>query len=297
MSATSKTSSPTSQASKQRRSDVRVAVVTIVVLAAALGIVVWFALFSHNATPATVTPTTTGAHVVYPFGTVDLSEPSGMAPPSPHALAGYHLSYSTDFPGTTLPTGWELFSGKPGGDPGGQFAISHVTLSGGLLHINTWRDPKYNNHWVTGGMSQAAVSKTFGAYFIRSRVTGLGPSEVQLLWPADNSWPPEIDFNEAGRSMGITTATIHWSTQDFIEQHSVRTDMTKWHTWGVIWSPSTVRYTLDGHQWGEVSGASKISHIPMNLDFEQRSMCSLGFDCPTRPESMLVDWVVEYTAN
>jgi hypothetical protein len=274
-----------------------VALVTVTVVVAVVAVVVGFAVGGPTTTPRASTSTTPLPTLTYPFGVLDLSEPSGLAPPGPHAFKGYVETYVTDFTGNQLPAGWESFSGIPGGDPGGQFGTAHVVVRNGMLELNTWRDPAYHNKWVTGGLSQAGVSRTYGAYFVRTRVTGLGPNEVQLLWPADNSWPPEIDYYESGRGINGTTATVHWSSLNHIEQHSVTEPLVDWHTWGVVWSPKSILFTLDGHVWAQVSSAASVPHIPMNLDFEQRAMCSLGFDCPTKPVSMYVDWVAEYARS
>jgi hypothetical protein len=231
----------------------------------------------------------------YPIGTPESSEPSGMAPPSAQALVGYTLRYDNDFIGTTVPPGWNIFTGIPGGDPGGHFGISHVEVSNGVLQLNTFRDPKWKNRWVTGGICQCGVAQRYGAYFVRSRVTGAGPTAVELLWPKTNIWPPEIDFNETGGTAASTTSSIHFGATNHIVGSKVTIDMTKWHTWGVIWTPNDVLYTVDGRLWGEVSVAADIANVPMTLDFEQRQECQEHRQCPTVPESMLIDWVAEYT--
>ena len=243
--------------------------------------------------PTTTPPPATGG---YPIGATDASEPSGMAPPAADALSGYTQSYVTDFDGSSLPSGWDPFSGNPGGDPGGQWATSHVTVSGGMLNLNTWKDPAYGDEWVTGGLSQSGVANTYGAYFVRSRVTGPGPSQVELLWPATNEWPPEIDFNETSGIVNATTATLHWSSANRQDQRALSDiDMTQWHTWGVIWTPTSVTYTVDGREWGSVHVASEISDVPMTLDLTQQTWCSSFWACPTAPQTMEVDWVAEYT--
>jgi len=211
-----------------------------------------------------------------------------------NALPGYQLEYVNNFDGSTLPPGWDVFSGLPGGDPGGQFASTHVLVQGGLLRLNTWRDPKYQDRWVTGGLCQCGVTRKFGAYFVRSRVTGGGANEVQLLWPATNTWPPEIDFNENGGSLNSTSSTVHWGATNQTDQHSLSVDMTKWHTWGVIWTPTAIIYVIDGKAWAVVTETVEIAKVPMRLDLEQRTQCQSGFQCPRAPVSMLVDWVAEY---
>jgi Glycosyl hydrolases family 16 len=234
------------------------------------------------------------ADAPYPSGVSDAGEPSGMAPPAADALAGYTQSYVQDFTGSSLPDGWSVFTGTPGGDPGAQWGASHVTVSGGMLNLNTWRDPAYNNEWVTGGLCQCGKPMTYGAYFVRSKVTGPGPSQVELLWPT-HGWPPEIDFNETGGTVGGSSATLHFDSNNDQDQRTVTTNMTQWHTWGVIWTPTSVTYTVDGRVWGSVHVASEISDVPMTLDLTQQTWCTSNWACPTAPQSMEVDWVAEYT--
>jgi hypothetical protein len=251
-------------------------------------------------TTTQATTTTTGAPTTaFPVGTADNSEPSGMAPPGANDFSGYAENYVQDFTGTSVPGGWDVYSGLPGGDPGAQWGLSHVTVSGGLLSLNTWQDPAYNNEWVTGGLCQCGVARTYGAYFVRSRVTGPGPTNVELLWPT-SSWPPEIDFNETSGVSSGSSATTIWAINGSNRsqiQSTINIDMTQWHTWGVIWTPTSLKYTVDGRVWGTVTNPSGIPSVPMTLDLQQQTWCSTNFACPTAPESMQVDWVAEYTSN
>jgi len=235
-----------------------------------------------------------GASSVYPVGVVNSAQPSGLGPPGPAALPGYLRRYFTDFPGRHVPSGWNVFSGVPGGDPGGQFAPSHVTVSGHLLHINAWRDARYADRWVTGGLCHCGLASLYGAYFVRSRVTGGGANEVQLLWPATNRWPPEIDFNESGGSVTSTSSSLHYGTSSALVQRSLTINMRAWHTWGVIWTPGSVTYVVDGRAWASLSDVTQIPNLPMRMDLEQRTKCAVGAQCPSAPVSMLVNWVVEY---
>ena len=252
-------------------------------------------------TTAPPTTTTTSAPAApatpYPIGTLDASAPSGYAPPAANAMAGYTQSYVTDFNGSSLPSGWYTYSGQPGGDPGSQWASSHVSVSGGILTLNAFQDPAYGGEWVTGGLCQCGVARTYGAYFVRSRVTGAGPTQVELLWPANNTWPPEIDFSETSGGTGGSTASDIWassgSSRSQVQSH-VSIDMTAWHTWGVIWTPTTITYTVDGRVWGEVANSGSIPSIPMTLDIQQQTWCSSGYACPSAPQSMQVNWVAEY---
>jgi len=248
-------------------------------------------------TTTTPTPTATTPNTPYPVGTPDSSEPSGMAPPAPNALSGYAQSYVNDFTGSSLPAGWTSFTACAGGNPCTQWDASHVVVNGGLLQINTNQDPAYNNEWVSGGVCGCGQSQAYGAYFVRSRVTGAGPAAVELLWPANNSWPPEIDFNETtGVSTG-TTSTVHFGAANNQDVRTLSIDMTQWHTWGVIWTPTSVTYTVDGNVWGTVTNPSEIPNIPMTLDFQTATWCGQGWACPSSAQSLDIDWADEYTPN
>ncbi|MGA2306290.1 MAG: glycoside hydrolase family 16 protein [Acidimicrobiales bacterium] len=274
---------------------VQIAVITVVTAAAALYVGI-ASVFTGSAIHKT-SKTSATSPMDYAIGVVDASEPSRYAPPTATALVGYAETYVNDFLGTSLPSGWETFTGVPGNDPQGQFGSAHVTVNGGLLRLNTWRDPAYNNEWVTGGLCQCGFSQTYGAYFVRSRVTGAGPTEVELLWPTSNTWPPEIDFNESGSVTKSTSATLHYGTSDHLDQRTLMIDGTHWHTWGVIWTPTSITYTVDGRAWGRVTKSAEIPDQPMELHIQQQTECSLSYECPTAPESMYVDWVAEFTPN
>jgi len=230
----------------------------------------------------------------YPNGNASAKEPSGLAPPGPSAMTGYALSYLNDFGGTSLPPGWEVFTGVPGGDPGGQWSAGHVGVGGGLLQLSTWQDPAYGNGWVSGGVCQCGVARVYGAYFVRSRVSGPGPTQVESLWPVQG-WPPEIDFNESYGNTDYSMATAHYGAANLQVHQTVNIDMTQWHTWGVIWTPNSLTYTVDGNVWGSVTDPNAISNQLMTLDLQQQTWCSANWACPTTPQSMQVDWVAEYT--
>ncbi len=275
------------------RSDSWVVTLTVATIVIAISLIVLFALSTPLSTGPQVLPVV--AHPYYPVGVPDAHSPSFKSPPGSNALKGYVLRYVNDFNGGSLPHNWDVFTGVPGGDPGGQFASTHVTVSGGLLRLNTWRDPKFHNRWVTGGVCQCGLAYTYGAFFVRSRITGSGPNEVQLLWPQSNNWPPEIDFNETGASSSSTSSTVHFGAVNHIDQRSLSIDMTKWHTWGIVWTPTSMKFIVNGQVWGAINIPAESPNVPMTLDLEQRAMCQIGIQCPSKPVSMLVDWVAEYT--
>jgi len=236
-------------------------------------------------------------HVIltaYPQGVQNESEPSGMSPPAASALPGFRLAYINDFKGSAIPPGWDVFTGVPGGDPGGQFSPGHVAVKGGMLQFSTWPDPAYGGAWVTGGICQCGLARTYGAYFVRTRVTGPGPTAVELLWPATNQWPPEIDFSETTGGVTASLATIHYGSSNHEDQRELAVRMTTWHTFGVVWTPGQVIYLVDGKVWGTVSRPTEIPSLAMTLDLQQQTWCLSSWACPSNVQTMQVDWVAEY---
>jgi outer membrane protein OmpA-like peptidoglycan-associated protein len=247
-----------------------------------------------STTPITTTTSPTPVVVHYPDGVVDSSQPSGESPPSAGAFPGYHQSYVDDFSKSSSLHGWTVFQGPTTGDSSGEFVRSHVTVGGGLLQLNAWQDPSYGNTWATGGVCQCNVNQTYGAYFVRSRLTGPGPTVVEMLMP-QVGWPPEIDFNETRESDDNTIATLHYTSADLQIYRDLTVDLTQWNTWGVVWTPTSITYTLNGLAWGSINTPSEIPDQPMHLDLTSQTWCSSDFACPTSPQSVQINWVAEYT--
>jgi hypothetical protein len=232
---------------------------------------------------------------LYPVGVFDENEPSGYAPPASFQLPGYTQVYSNDFTSPLDFSMWGLFSGVPGGDPSGLFEPTHVWTYGGLLKISTSRDPLQQNHWASGGLCLCGLHLTYGAYFVRSRETSAGPDDVELLWPADNSWPPELDFAETGISPKSSSWTDHYTSPSLRTQVTKKINVTHWHTWGVVWTPSAITFVVDGKAWGEVTAAAQIPTVPMTLDLQAQTWCGLKPECPKHRSTMLIDWVEVFT--
>ena len=266
----------------------------VIVFAVVLfGLLAYLGWINKSASTSVAAPVTLPS-TPYPVGTPSARAPSRLAPPSASAIPGYQLTYVADFASSGIPKGWDLFKGEPGGDPGAQLSPNHVGVYDGKLVLATYRDKAYGNRWVAGGLCQCGLPNLYGAYFVRSRVTGPGPNEVQLLWPANNQWPPEIDFNESS-SISHTTATVHWGVGNYILQtHLKGVDLTKWNTWGVVWTPKKIVYVLNGRAWGAITTPGAVPHMKMTLNLEQRTECTIHRQCPRRPVQMLVAWIAEF---
>jgi hypothetical protein len=254
-----------------------------------------------SATPTktpSATPTKTAAS--QPASSGPSAAPSGGTPSGggvPGNVPGWQLTYSTAFPGNSLPSKWGAYSGQPGGDPDGNWDPVNVAVSGGELHF-------YANNGSTGGVDFFGNPQTDGMYLVRMKgdyEPGINISDILLLWPDSNVWPPEIDFFEdSGGARSGYQATVHLGPNgdNSNQVHvNVSNDATQWHTYGVQWTPSTITFTVDGQSVGSVSqrDTSSWPNIAMNLDLQSQN---LG---PSQPangtETMTVAWVAEYAMS
>ena len=225
----------------------------------------------------------------------------GSSPPS--IAVGWRLTYSTDFPGNSLPSGWDAYNGEPGGDPYGNWEPSNVSVSGGALHLLATSSAQ-------GGVAFYAKPQTYGMYLVRMKgdyEPGLSINNLAILWPSQQGvWPPEVDFfQDLGGSRQSFSASLHAGPDGngsccVIASPTQDRNGTAWHTYGVQWTPSAITYTIDGRVWASVSRRSLSSPaqwptIPMILTLQSQNQASAQ---PSRTiETMTVAWVAEYAMN
>jgi hypothetical protein len=254
-------------------------------------------------------PTGSGGSGSGPSGSgASASAPSGVSMPAGD-IPGWHEVFADDFTGSSLDSQWTAYWGVPGGDPGGFFDPTHVTVSNGMLTVSAYKDPSDDaydagpNTYVSGGVSSSpSFAQTYGKYLVRFRFDpGVGIAHTILLWPQSNSWPPEIDFSEDnGANRQTDYATLHYGSNNTQVQKSIAVDLTEWHTLGVEWTPGKLVYTLDGNDWATVTSAD-VPSTPMTLDIQTQGWAcgtTTWEQCPnaTTPShvNLYVDWVVAY---
>lgn len=228
--------------------------------------------------------------------------PSGMAMPTGN-LPGWRQTLAENFSGTTLNRrNWYVYSGEPGSDPNGYWLPSHVYVGGGMLHLVTYQaDTPHGRLWASGGVG-GALAQTYGKYEVRMRADGgAGISVIALLWPADNQWPPEVDFTEDAprtNARDLSTASLVYGLQGGKPLQVQKTlrhyNFTHWNTLGVVWTPGKLVYTIDGHTWATMV-SPHVPDIPMTLDLQAQALTSPapGPGTPARVDYE-IDWVVAY---
>ena len=230
-------------------------------------------------------------------------------PPTP---AGDRLVFGANFAtATSIPSQIHEYAGAPAEARTTQWNPSHVVLHNGVLSLETYRDPAHaglGGPWVSGGIAvwPSIQDVTYGLTCLRSRVTNPnGVTQVELLWPNDGQWPPEVDFNE---SDGTNSSGGHLFYGPMSRPNSVQVgpsgvDLTQWHDWCVDVQPTNVTWTVDGAIWASTSGATPYALTPFHLAVQQEVWpCGNAFEtCPSSQTPAETDldiaWIAEYASN
>lgn len=241
--------------------------------------------------------------------------PFGVAMPVGN-LPGWRQVFRDDFSGSSLDRQWWTLRGEPGGGGGGWWDPSHVVVGGGMLQLETSSDPAVcTNASIcpsfddeVSGAVQSAFAQTYGRYEVRLRTSPGANTNVgfiAMLYPANNTWPPEVDFVEEGGSNHATTlgATLTYGPSAATLQRNVVINESKWHTLGVIWTPGELEYTIDGRVWGTVTGAG-VPSLAMRISMQVGTACETGsqqLPCAapftaTEP-SVQIAWIVAYAPD
>ncbi len=227
--------------------------------------------------PTTPAPISSGSPAPTTSGSPVTQTVSASTPMPTGNLPGWRQVYAEDFNGSTLDTNsvWSAYNNwAPGSNPNtGWWSASHAIVGNGMLTLKGSVDLAANpqGRVVTAGVGLWKLpAQTYGKYEILARMDQCPDVKYAwLLWPYSGKWPDdgEIDFAEdEGGNRAQTTASLLFKNAsgnaDALPQDRINPvgGMSAWHTIGVEWTPTAVRYTMDGQYWGQ----AKTSHIPSN---------------------------------
>lgn len=171
------------------------------------------------------------------------------------ADAAFNLVWSDDFNGALSSSKWNNYTGQYGSANNCYFMPSNAFTYGGNLVLVVNTAPNNGGKQFTSGGVDTAYrqTQTYGKWEVRAKFAeGYGISGYIGLFPANGSWPPEIDFAEVlGREYWRCYVSQHYGPPHTIDQFSVwNTDVgsnfSAWHTYTVEWTPRTIKYYVDG---------------------------------------------------
>jgi beta-glucanase (GH16 family) len=154
----------------------------------------------------------------------------------------------------------------------------NVSVSGGQLHLTAHRE-NYTvggttYPWTSGMISAGGTpttppsAATYGYFEARIRTPGIVGS-WPAFWnlPADQTWPPEIDFIETfGSTPDTGSFTYHWPPNNRSETDYVAPPGTlggQWHVIGCEWRAGYIDWFVDGTLAKHYTDAATISSQPM----------------------------------
>ncbi|MBO2455313.1 glycoside hydrolase family 16 protein [Actinomadura barringtoniae] len=235
-----------------------------------------------------------------------LPVPSGVGPSAAAEYGWGRPVLSDEFSGSAVDTrAWAVYDSE-GHAGNGRRSPAAVTVRDGLLTITGRRDG------TTGGMAWKQGERKYGRWEARIRVSRACACyhPVLLLWPtgggsgvAPKGGGGEIDYTETiddGRR-GSTHFFLHYGpeNQDHQIEAKVRTDMTRWHTFAVDWTPRSISGYIDGRRWFYTADKRAQPPGPMGqtvqLDWfpEDTGRTARGVS-RSAPASLQVDWIRMY---
>jgi Glycosyl hydrolases family 16 len=186
---------------------------------------------------------------------------------------------------------WGVYDSSWSGDPYSRVP-SLVSVSDGMLHVAT--DNRSGSGLcmcVNGGNP----TKAYGRWDIRARASkNSDHGFAVMLWPVAEDWPAggEIDIAEfPSADRNRVEFTLHYGANNSRILQGFPGDFTKFHTYSVEWTPSYIRYWIDGKVLTTVTDPAAIPDRPMHLALQ----AGANTDNPSNTSSVLdVAWIKAY---
>ena len=190
----------------------------------------------------------------------------------PSVQAAYQLVWSDEFDGSSLNTSnWTYETGGGGwGNNELQYytAGGNCTVSGGILTI-TAKKENLGGYAYTSTRIRTKGLREFKYGKIEAR---LAVPKGQGLWPAfwmlganfpNTAWPQcgEIDIMEHINTDDTVYGTMHWDNGGYAMYGGSRlvSNMAAFHIYSIEWTPSYIRWFVDGIQFWEGNIANSIN--------------------------------------
>jgi hypothetical protein len=207
------------------------------------------------------------------------------------ANASYPLARNYAFTG--LSSDWAVYDTTHSKAPSARVP-SLVTVSGGALHVAT---VGAKGSGLCLCRNTGKPTKPYGRWDIRARASkNADHGFAMLLWPNAENWPVggEIDLAEypdAARSR--VQATVHYGAKNREYVGFLSGSFTTWHTYSVVWTSTSIIYSVDGRRFLTVHDRAAIPKGAMHLVLQAGANSGIRAAADTRA-TLDVDWVKVY---
>jgi len=163
---------------------------------------------------------------------------TGRRSSAPAAAAGWVNVVNDQFDSGGVPAHWRRYDGPYGSAPHNCAAPSHVSVSGGSMHLLMRHEAsgRCGAGWYTAGMMlDRAFAGVDQRVTVRFRVVGGGVSGhhiIPMRFPPGAPWPQsgEEDYCEGDGSSGCFTFLHYGDTASTQVWHRHAFDLSRWHT-------------------------------------------------------------------
>jgi hypothetical protein len=163
---------------------------------------------------------------------------NGRRPSAPAAAAGWVNVVSDQFSSGGVPAHWRRYDGPYGSGPRNCATPSHVSVSGGSLHLlmRHKASGRCGAGWYTAGMMlDRAFASVDQRVTVRFRVVSGGVSGhhiIPMRFPPGARWPQggEEDYCEGSERNGCSTFLHYGDTPSTQVSHPHAFDLRQWHT-------------------------------------------------------------------
>jgi beta-glucanase (GH16 family) len=126
--------------------------------------------------------------------------------------------------------------------------MAELSLLPAKQQRSAMRDVRYSSGMIS---TRGSIAQRHGFFEMRARWSG-GKGVWPAFWllPSSGAWPPEIDIMEAhGDKPDVVFQTKHSKLEPKAgERVPVPGGTGQWHRYGVLWTPRTLRFYVDGHE-------------------------------------------------
>ena len=192
-------------------------------------------------------------------------------------------------------------AGKPLG-------LDPFSIKDGVLDITATRTPdavqaQLWNYEFTSGLitTEKSFEQTYGYFEMRAKLP-LAEGAWPAFWllPTDASWPPEADIMEqiGGDTVYFSKHSIATGVQQSQTWKMDLADPTQFHTYGLLWTASTLTWYVDG-----VAAAATSTPADMNKPMYMLANLAMGGNWPGDPDPSLqsatfeIDYIRAYSLD